>query len=67
MLLYIFSSYSQHYMELKAQPEGHQDLLAERMFFWEALVWQGRQAREEMEQLYRHTAQLLSDSNIRAL
>ena len=54
-------------MELKAKPEGRRDLLSERMFFWERLVWQSRQTREEMKQVYHRTAQLLTDYNIRAL
>ena len=54
-------------MELKAKPEGRRDLLSERMFFWEKMVWQSRQGREEINQLYHRAAQLLTDNNSRAL
>ena len=64
---FISSLYSQHYMELKAKPEGRKDLLSERMFFWERLVWQSRQTRVKLNQLYHRTAQLLANNNILAL
>ena len=54
-------------MELKARPEGRKDLLVERMLFWERLVWQPRQTREMMNQLYHRTAELLANNNILAL
>ena len=54
-------------MELKAKPEGRRDLLSERMFFWEKMVWQSRQTKEEINQLVARTAKLLTDNNIRDL
>ena len=54
-------------MELKAKPEGRTDLLSERMFFWEKMVWQSRQTQEEINQLVSRTAKLLTDNNIRDL
>ena len=54
-------------MELKAKPEGRKDLLSERMFFWERMVWQSRQTRVKLNQLYHRTAQLLTNNNILAL
>ena len=50
-------------MELKAEPEARQDLLADRMYFWEKLVWQSRQTQVDNSQLYLRTAQLLMKNN----
>ena len=50
-------------MELKAEPEARQDLLAGRMYFWEKFVWQSRQTQVDNSQLYLRTAQLLMKNN----
>ena len=55
---------SKHYMELKAEPEAGQDLLADRMYFWEMMVWRSRQAQVDRNKLYLRLAQFLVNNNI---
>merc|ERR1712183_1192488 len=52
------------YMELKAEPEVGENLLADRMQFWEAMVWQEKESRIELQTLYNKITGLLSDNNV---
>ena len=51
----------QNYMDIKAEPEMMQDLAAERMYFWEKMLWQERQYAVEKRELYKKTTQFLMD------
>ena len=51
----------QNYMDIKAEPEMKQDLAAERMYFWEKMLWQERQYAVEKRELYKKTTQFLMD------
>ena len=48
-------------MEIKAEPEMKQELAAERMYFWEKMLWQERQYAVEKRELYKKTTQFLMD------
>ena len=51
-------------MELKADPEPGENLLADRMYFWEKLVWQNKEKMVELKTLYQQTIELLANNNI---
>jgi len=55
---------TKHYMELKAEPQALQDLLSDRMYFWEKMVWQSKQNTVVNSQLYRRTTKFLMDNNV---
>ena len=52
----------QNYMELKAAPEMKTHLHHERVFFWEKMIWQEKQAMVEKDQLYKTSTQFLLDT-----
>jgi len=52
---------TKNYMDIKAEPEMMQDLAAERMYFWEKMLWQERQYAVEKRELYKKTTQFLMD------
>ena len=58
---------SRHYMELKAEPESRQDLLSDRMYFWEKMVWQSKQSQVVNNQLFHRTTKFLLDNNVNIL
>ena len=51
-------------MELKAEPQALQDLLSDRMYFWEKMVWQSKQNQVVNSQLYQRTTKFLMDNNV---
>ena len=51
-------------MELKAEPEVGENLLADRMYFWQAMVWEEKENRIELQTLYNKISGLLSDNNV---
>ena len=51
-------------MELKAEPESGEDLLADRIYFWEKMVWQSKQAAVDINNIYLRTVWLLTYNNI---
>ena len=51
-------------MELKAEPEVGENLLADRMHFWDAMVWGEKESKVEIKTLYNKIAGLLSDNNV---
>ena len=52
-------------MELKAAPEMKTHLHHERVFFWEKMIWQEKQAVVEKDQLYKTSTQFLLDTIIK--
>ena len=54
---------SQKYLELKAEPEVGENLLADRMYFWEAMVWEKKENKVEHQNLYNRITELLSQPN----
>merc|ERR1719411_407020 len=52
------------YMELKAEPEVGENMLADRMYFWETMVWQEKERSIELKTLYNKISGLLTDNNI---
>ena len=54
-------------MELKAEPEMGENLLADRMYFWDAMVWQAKEEKIELQAVYDRTVELLSANNINIL
>ena len=51
-------------MELKAEPEVGENMLADRMYFWETMFWQEKERKIEMKTLYNKISGLLADKNI---
>ena len=51
-----------NYMELKAEPEMKTHLHHERIYFWEKMIWQNKQAMVEKDQLYKLSTQFLLDT-----
>ena len=51
-------------MELKAEPEVGENLLADRMQFWQGMVWEEKESRVELQTLYNKITGLLSDNNV---
>ena len=45
-------------MELKADPEPGENLLADRMYFWEKLVWQNKEKMVELKMLEEENSML---------
>ena len=51
-------------MELKAEPVLGEGMVADRMTFWDKMVWQEKERRIELDQLYYRTANFLSENNV---
>ena len=51
-------------MELKTEPEVGENLLADRMYFWESMVWEEKERRIELQTLYHKISGLLTDKDI---
>ena len=51
-------------MELKAEPVMAENLLSERMYFWEKMVWQEKERIVDLKLLYLRTKQFLEENNI---
>ena len=51
-------------MELKAEPVVGENLLGDRMEFWERMVWQKQERKIELEQLYNRTVNFLTENNV---
>ena len=51
-------------MELKAEPEVGENMLADRMYFWQAMVWDEKERSIELKTLYNKISGLLTDKNI---
>ena len=51
-------------MELKAEPEVGENLLEDRMYFWEAMVWEDKENNIELKTVYNRISGLLADNNI---
>ena len=51
-------------MELKAEPVMAENLNADRMAFWDRMVWQEMEWRVELQQLYSKTVNFLEEQNI---
>ena len=62
MVINVF--FLQRFLELKADPEPGENLLADRMYFWEKLVWQNKEKMVELKTLYQQTIELLANNNI---
>ena len=41
-------------MDLKSTPEMKKDLNAERMYFWDKMVWEEKEAIVEKKQLFQN-------------
>ena len=50
-------------MELKALPENGENLLAERMHFWDTMVWANREEVIERKMMYLQATQYLLQNN----
>ena len=46
-------------MELSAVPHMEQDLLSERMHYWEKMLWEPKQQQIEKRQVYAKATQFL--------
>eukprot|EP00090_Calanus_glacialis_P020465 TRINITY_DN3150_c0_g1_i4.p1 TRINITY_DN3150_c0_g1~~TRINITY_DN3150_c0_g1_i4.p1 ORF type:complete len:682 (-),score=113.06 TRINITY_DN3150_c0_g1_i4:149-2194(-) len=51
------------YMELKAVPEMSQDILSERMYYWEKMLWAPKQEDIERKVMYKKATQFLLNKN----
>ena len=63
MTKFIFTIHK-FYMELKAEPVVGENLLGDRMHFWERMVWQQQERKIELEQLYNRTINFLTENNV---
>ena len=54
----------QRFLELKAVPEPGENLLADRMYFWEKFVWQSKEKLVERKMIYDETIEFLADNDI---
>ena len=54
----------QRFLELKADPEPGENLLANRMYFWEKLVWQSKEKLVERKMIYQQTIEFLANNDI---
>merc|ERR1712106_388594 len=52
-----------NYLELKAVPEMKQDLLPERMHFWERMLWAAKEEKIERKAMYIRATQYLLDNS----
>merc|ERR1711892_246044 len=52
-----------NYLELKAAPEMKQDLLPERMQFWERMLWAAKEEKIERKAMYIRATQYLLDNS----
>ena len=51
-------------MELKAEPGMAENLNADRMAFWDRMVWQEMEWKVELQQLYSQTVNFLEEHHI---
>ena len=51
-------------MELKAEPEVGENLLEDRMYFWNAMVWEDKENKVELQTVYNRITGLLTGNNI---
>ena len=52
----------QNYLDLSAVPQMKQDLAAERMFFWDKMLWAEREREVELRMIYKKTSQFILES-----
>ena len=50
-------------MELKAVPEMSQDILSERMYYWDKMLWASKQEDIERKVMYKKATQFLINKN----
>ena len=58
----IVPSLLQNYLDLSAVPRMRQDLAAERMFFWDKMLWAEREWDVELRVIYKKTSQFIIDN-----
>ena len=51
-------------MELRAEPLLGEDLAADRMDFWEKMVWKEKERTIDLQQLYYRTTNFLTENNV---
>ena len=51
-------------MELKVEPEMGENLLSDRTYFWEKMIWEEKERRLDLQLLFLRTKQFLEDNNV---
>ena len=52
----------QNYLDLSATPQMRQDLAAERMFFWNKMLWAEREQEVELRVIYKKASQFILEN-----
>ena len=51
-------------MELKAIPESKKNLLGDRTYFWNKMIWEEKEYLVEKKELYRKATEFLVNNSI---